>query len=125
MSSSCKAILIVEDDEAIRETMKLALELRGYVVFTAGNGKEGIEVLVGIPRPCLILLDLMMPVMDGWGFVEALGRDPALESIPVVIITAFGSHASEIKARSVIAKPVPLDVLYTTVREYCGNEAHA
>ncbi|MBX3215864.1 MAG: response regulator [Labilithrix sp.] len=116
----CTVVLIVEDDESIRETMQLALELRGYEVVTAGNGKEGIETLLGIPRPCLILLDLMMPVMDGWGFVKALEDDPLLDGIPVVVVTAFANQATSINARSVLAKPVPLEVLYATVGEHCG-----
>ena len=119
--SACKTVLIVEDDEAIRETMQLALELRGYQVITAGNGKEGIDALTGHPRPCLILLDLMMPVMDGWGFVGAIEHDPSLGRIPVVVVTAFTNQAGKINARSIIAKPIPLEVLYETVRAYCGE----
>lgn len=115
----CDVVLIVEDDESIRETMQLALELRGYSVFTAGNGQEAIEALRGIPRPCLILLDLMMPVMDGWGFVKALEHDPQRGNIPVVVVTAFASQSCSINARSILSKPVPLDVLYETVGEYC------
>ena len=111
-----------DDDEAIRETMKFALEMRGYAAFSAENGKEGLEMLQQIPRPCLILLDLMMPVMDGRGFVEALEQDPALESIPVVVVTAFGDRAGNIE-RTVIPKPVPLALLYETVHQYCGDSA--
>ncbi len=121
--SACNTVLIVEDDEAIRETMQLALEMRGYVVVTAGNGKEGIAALGKRPSPCLILLDLMMPVMDGWGFVTAIEHDPRLGRIPVVVVTAFTNQAGTINARSVIAKPIPLDLLYETVRTYCGDPA--
>ena len=121
--SGCKLVLVIEDDEAIRETMQLALEMRGYRVVTASNGQEGIEVLGALPKPCLILLDLMMPVMDGWGFVTAIEHDPQLARIPVVVVTAFTKQAAKISARSVIAKPVPLDVLYDTVRTYCGEGA--
>jgi CheY-like chemotaxis protein len=99
--SSCRGIVVVDDDEAIRETTKLALELRGYVVLTAANGKEAFDLLGKIPPPCLILLDLMMPVMDGWGFVKALELDPKLEALPVVVVTAFGSCAERINARRV------------------------
>lgn len=120
---TCKTVLIVEDDEAIRETMQLALEMRGYEVVTAGNGKEGIALLKTRPKPCLILLDLMMPVMDGWGFVTALEHDPKLERIPVVVVTAFTNQAGPINVESIIAKPIPLDVLYDTVRTYCGEPA--
>jgi CheY-like chemotaxis protein len=118
---TCKTVLIVEDDEAIRETMQCALELRGYSVFAAANGTEGIDLLAEIPRPCVILLDLMMPVMDGWDFVAALERNAALAAIPVVVVTAFGEQAESIKASAVLSKPVALDNLYTTVFEYCGS----
>jgi CheY-like chemotaxis protein len=121
--NECKKVLIVDDDESIRETMQLALELRGYEVVTAGNGKEGIEALEHSPFPCVILLDLMMPVMDGWGFVERLERDPALGSIPVVVVTAFAERADSIKAERVIAKPVTLEVLYKTVRSFCDGDS--
>jgi CheY-like chemotaxis protein len=117
--SSCREIVVVDDDEAIRETTKLALELRGYVVLTAANGKEALDLLGKIPPPCLILLDLMMPVMDGWGFVKALELDPKLESLPVVVVTAFGSRAERINARRVMEKPLSLTQLYATVAEFC------
>lgn len=121
----CKTVLIVEDDEAIRETMQIALEMRGYDVITAGNGAEGVAALSDRPPPCLILLDLMMPVMDGWGFVNALEHDPSLERIPVVVVTAFNNQPQKIRARKVIAKPIPLEVLYDTVATYCGEGATA
>ncbi len=117
----CASVLIVEDDQAICETLQVALELEGYVVFTANNGKEGIEALLKIPRPCLVLVDLMMPVMDGWGFVKALDSDVTLASIPVVVVTAFSDRTQGIKAKCIIKKPVELDVLYKIVREYCGH----
>jgi CheY-like chemotaxis protein len=113
----------VDDDEGIRETMQFALEMRGYRAVTAVNGKDGLERLPHIPRPCLILLDLMMPVMDGRDFVRALERDPALKDIPVVVVTAFGELSESIDVRSVIAKPVPLKVLYETVQQYCCGDA--
>jgi CheY-like chemotaxis protein len=116
----CNSILIVEDDQSIRETFKLALEVEGYTVFTASNGKEGLELLPQMPRPCLILLDLMMPVMDGWGFVDALDKSVALASIPVVVVTAFNEKAKSIRAKQIIKKPVDLDLLFVIVKQYCG-----
>ncbi|MDF2695123.1 MAG: hypothetical protein K0S65_3506 [Labilithrix sp.] len=112
-------VLIVDDDDGIRETLKMALEMRGYTAFTAVNGKDGLETLPHIPRPCLILLDLMMPIMDGRDFVRALERDPVLNGIPVVVVTAFGDLVESCGVRSVIKKPVPLKQLYETVQTYC------
>src|SRR5690348_1315793 len=117
----CNSILIVEDEETIRETFKLALEVNGYTVFTASNGKEGIEILAKIPPPCLILLDLMMPVLDGWGFVDALEEDEVLAAIPIVVISAFSEGAKPIKAQKIIKKPVDLEVLFMVVKEYCAS----
>jgi CheY-like chemotaxis protein len=62
---SCQSILIVEDEKDIRESLKMLLELEGYSVFTAKDGKEGLEILKNLESPCLILLDLLMPVMNG------------------------------------------------------------
>jgi len=116
----CRSILIVEDDESISSTFKLALEFEGYSAFTAINGKEGIETLPNMPRPCLILLDLMMPVMNGWEFLDAIGENTALASIPVVVITAFEDKAKSIRAEQIVRKPVDLEHLLAVVRKYCG-----
>jgi CheY-like chemotaxis protein len=116
----CNSILIVEDDDSIRTTLKVALEVNGYTVFAATNGKEGLEELSNIPRPCLILLDLMMPVMDGWEFVAMVDETLALASIPVIVITAFRENARSIKAKEIIKKPVDLDILFDIVRQYCA-----
>jgi CheY-like chemotaxis protein len=119
----CRSVLIVEDDDAIRETMRVVLEMEGYTVYAANDGKEGIEVLSGMPRPCLILLDLMMPVMDGWAFVKALRHDVALATIPVVVVTAFSERAHDIKAEAIVKKPIDMDHLYKLVRDFCGPGA--
>ena len=116
-----KSILVIEDDEGIRETLKMSLELEGYKVFTAVNGKDGLESLRTIPRPGLILLDLMMPVMNGWEFVEAVQTKDGLATIPVVVVTAYGVKEDSIKANAVIRKPVNLDMLLETARQWCGN----
>jgi CheY-like chemotaxis protein len=122
--TTCQAVLIVEDDEDIRETMKLALEMAGYRTFTAANGREGIELLPRMPRPCVILLDLMMPVLDGWGFVKAMKTMDGMAKVPVVVLTAFGG-AKDIEADRVLMKPLNLDVLYRAVREFCGSPTAA
>ena len=119
--SKCQSILIVEDDEGIRNALRLALELEGYQVFTASNGKEGLELLPKMPVPCLILLDLMMPVMNGWEFALALEeKDMILATIPVVVVTAFADQAKTIKAKGVIKKPVDLEVLFQMVKRWCN-----
>ena len=83
------AILIVDDDADIREALQDLLADRGFSVLGASNGAEALEVLRTLPAPpSIILLDVMMPVMDGYGFLEEQRRDPALSRIPVAIITA-------------------------------------
>ena len=116
----CSTILIIEDDDSIRETLKLALELEGYDVKTAENGREGLKILLEMPKPCLILLDLMMPVMNGWDFAAALDEEIFLPPIPIVVVTAFGDKAKTLnQASSVIKKPVDLELLFKTVSHYC------
>jgi CheY-like chemotaxis protein len=109
--------MIVEDDEGIRDTLQFALELENYTVVTAANGRLGLELLSAIPPPSLILLDLMMPVMNGWEFADALKRDSQLTRIPVVIVTAYGDQAKAIDASGVITKPVELEALFHVVRQ--------
>ncbi len=117
--AECKTILIVEDDEGIREALKLTLEFDGYHVESAENGKIGIERLSTIETPCLILLDLMMPVMDGWAFVEVMKKDMRLAAIPIVVVTAFANKAESVNANHIIKKPVDTDLLLRLVRDYC------
>ncbi|MFL5814317.1 MAG: response regulator [Bdellovibrionia bacterium] len=112
-------ILLIDDEDAIRHVLSLALEFEGYQVFTASNGEEGLRTLRRIPRPGLILLDLMMPVMDGWEFMEVLHKDPGFSDIPVVVITAF-KNSNEIKhAAAVIEKPVELNELFQVAGRFC------
>jgi two-component system, chemotaxis family, chemotaxis protein CheY len=89
MSQGSRPTILVVDDEAdVRESLSFILELNGYDVISAANGLEALEHLRTGIRPRLILLDLMMPVMDGWEFWEGLRTNQELESIPVIIMTA-------------------------------------
>lgn len=114
-------VLVVEDDESIRDVFRLALEMEGYHVRTAGNGEEALNVLQSQPNPCLILLDLMMPVMNGWDFADIVKKTPSLASIPIVVVTAFSEMSNGIKALEFIKKPVELKKLLATVRQTCGH----
>lgn len=113
-----ESILVVEDDAAIRETLKLAIELDGYQVFTAADGRIGIDLLHKIPRPSFILLDLMMPEMNGWEFVEAIEKEGIFSDIPIVVLTAFADKAKTIRAAEVIKKPVDIEALSRVVKKY-------
>jgi len=115
-----KTVLIIEDDTPIREALSQALELEGYSVYSASNGKEGLEILRLLPAPCLILLDLMMPIMNGWEFADAVQQDNILMTIPIVVVTAYAETAKSVKSKEVIKKPVNLDRLMDCVKRYCG-----
>lgn len=97
--SPSNEILVIDDDEGIREALQLTLEMEGYTVFTAANGKVGLEFLSS-QMPRLILLDLMMPVMNGWAFLEAVEKDPVLATIPIVVMTAFRESEESVKRRT-------------------------
>ncbi|WP_141730959.1 response regulator [Oligoflexus tunisiensis] len=116
-----KPILIVEDDEGIRDTLSLMLQMEGYEVMQTSNGQEALELLGKIDPPSLILLDLMMPVMNGFEFAAAIEQQEAFSSIPIVLLTAYTEHAHRVRnAKCVLFKPVEFDQLFQTVREYCG-----
>ena len=118
--NASRSILLVEDEVDIRDILKDALEWEGYRVYTASNGKEGMEILPEIPIPCLILLDLMMPVMNGWDFADALETHAPYADIPIVTLSAFSDPAKRIRATGSIKKPVDLDVLFALIRKHCG-----
>jgi CheY-like chemotaxis protein len=104
------AVLIVDDDLDIRETLTEILEDRGFAVITAANGLEALQVLRSADvKPSVILLDLMMPVMDGYDFLAEYKRDPALASIPVVVVTA-GHRVDRSLLGSAALVPKPIDV---------------
>lgn len=115
-------VLIVEDEMDILESLKQILEISGHQVFTAANGLEGTKVLEQMPLPGVILLDLMMPVMDGHHFFNFLKEHPRFNTIPVVVISAFiqnGRHS--LSAEAFIEKPINFHTLLNTVEKYCGK----
>jgi CheY-like chemotaxis protein len=119
-------VMIVEDDVDVRESIAEVLEDNEYQSLGAANGKEAIEQLrAGLQKPCVILLDIMMPVMDGWQFRALQREDPELGSIPVVVLTAHADlqQADEMAAAACLKKPVRLDTLLATVQRFCRKPA--
>ena len=113
-------VLIVEDDLDTREMLGRFLELEGYKVETAENGKRALERLGSGVGACVILLDLMMPVMDGWQFRQEQIRDASLADIPVIVVSAAGRERLEkIQADAYLSKPVDLDELLGCVTQFC------
>jgi CheY-like chemotaxis protein len=114
-------ILIVEDDFDIREALTQILEEEGYPVRGAANGKEALEVASSGPTPSLILLDLMMPVMNGWQFRVEQMQNPRLASVPVLVISAdphVQPKAATLGVAGLLKKPVSLDELLTAVKTH-------
>jgi len=113
-------VLIVEDDEDLREMMAQMLTLEGYEAATAANGREALEYLQEAQTPEVILLDLMMPVMDGWEFRRRQQADPALARVPVIVLSALDpSRAAGVDAVAFLKKPLDFDHLLALVRTYC------
>jgi CheY-like chemotaxis protein len=117
-------ILLVEDDPALRDTLSEVLAERGYEVTCAGDGREALEALDRRPAPAVILLDLAMPVMDGWAFRAAQRRDPALARIPTIVLSAsLGPDPRSLDDLAPVAalkKPFDLDRLLDALRRACG-----
>lgn len=117
-------VLIVEDDRDTRDVMRSLLELDGYPVFTASDGAEALERLRGGLRPGIILLDLMMPGMDGFEFINEQRQDPQLSSIPVIIYSGHydaKSNAARLGAEAYFQKPIDIDSFLSLVGTHCAR----
>jgi CheY-like chemotaxis protein len=114
-----KTIMVVDDDVEVREAVSELLENHGYAVIPASNGREALDELkIHNLRPSLILLDVMMPVMDGQTFCAEQQADPELKDIPVVVFTAFGAALDKMKnvdAMPRLEKPVRAEQLLDSV----------
>ena len=108
-------LLLVDDDEEIRGTLGAALQHQGYEVLEARNGLHALQQLLRTPLPDAILLDMTMPVMTGFEFLEYQSQDPRIRGIPVIAITAYGKAIPGV--RTVVRKPFDLQQLYALVRE--------
>jgi len=105
-------LLVVDDDVELRASLADVLRDAGFAVLEAANGKDALTLLRSEPPPDAILLDLMMPVMDGWEFRAAQKREPSLARTPVVVMTADGSpHAEAVDAALLVRKPFDLRTL--------------
>jgi two-component system response regulator MprA len=128
MSANPGPILVVEDEPDLREVMVGILEGEGYRAIAASDGQDALRVLESNPeRPSLILLDLMMPRMDGWTFRETQQRDERFSAIPVVVVTAFGSKLDmkPVDAVDLVRKPIDFDRLLTIVERYSSASPSA
>lgn len=118
--SSCYSVLLVEDCDDLRNLEASLLEDEGYHVTKACNGKEALDILNGgQPPPCIVLLDLMMPVMNGHQFLNAIRTNTKFEHIPVLIVSAVAEQPEMNGAIGFMRKPINLDILFETVSQYC------
>ena len=117
-------VLVIEDDPDMREIERTALTCGGHEVVLASNGQEGLRALEQ-QQPCVVLLDLMMPVMDGLTFLAEIRKLPEMQDVPVVCVSAAGkdtvTQALRLGARECIEKPADLDVLCDRVSRYCAR----
>ena len=114
--AAARTLLVVEDDADVREALDGLLSTEGFRVTGCSNGLEALEVLRASPKPDLILLDLMMPIMDGWQFRVAQKDDPELANIPVLALSADSTaKAAAIDAEAYLRKPVDYDTLIDTI----------
>ena len=126
------ALLIVEDDDDIRETLAALLEARGFLTAVAKNGADALAVTAHGIQPALIVLDLVMPVMDGIEFLERQNEVELLADVPVIVVTAQPERARDLPAnvRAVVPKPFSVGELLAAIETVCASivgrpEAHA
>jgi CheY-like chemotaxis protein len=112
-------VLIVEDDDDIRESLAEILAGEGFGVRTARHGREALARLAEPPGPCVVLLDLMMPVMNGWELAGRMRDDARLAAIPIVALSAAPNEPPD--GVRLLRKPVELAVLLQVVREHCSQ----
>ena len=114
-------ILVVDDDQSHRTLVCDLLEEMGYTTRQAANGREALDLLEG-ELPDAVLLDLRMPVMSGWGLLDALKKMPRARNLPIIIISAYGFEweAELVGAAGYVSKPVDLEKVRSTVQQIVG-----
>jgi len=111
-----ETVLIVEDEVTTRNVLIELLGKDGREIVTVGNGQEAMERLEQVPRPRVILLDLMMPQMDGWEFLRRQSANPSIANIPTIVLSGSKLPAG---AKHQLSKPVDVDRLRALVDQYC------
>jgi CheY-like chemotaxis protein len=119
MSEERPTILVVEDDERIQRLVELVLRGEGYSVLQAGDGRQALD-LIDSARPDLVLLDLMLPVLDGWALRERLRQRPTTSDIPIILMSAVRNlpeTARQLDVADYLSKPFEIDDLVRSVRQ--------
>ena len=118
--STQRNVIVVDDDPAILDLVEMVLDEEGYTVRTASNGREALDLLA-TQQPSLVLLDLMMPVMDGWTFCRTVKDNAETRALPIVVMSAdrhLGQKADDIRADAYLLKPFDIDNLLELVAKY-------
>jgi len=120
-----QTVLVIDDDREVRESLRTLLQLDGYKVKTARDGQDALEQLRGGLRPCIILLDLMMPAMDGQHFRAEQLRDPEFAHIPVVVLSGHydpQQNAASLGAVASLRKPADIDTVLQLIEAHCVRQ---
>jgi CheY-like chemotaxis protein len=115
----CCSILVVEDDDDIRSAIVDLLETEGYHTEFAVNGKDALDKLNEMKKPCLVLLDMMMPIMNGRQFLDVVMKDSLLAPIPVLIVSAVADKTNTQGSVGFLKKPIDIEVVLNVVSQYC------
>jgi len=118
-------VLLIDDDDALRTSLREFLELEGFAVVTASDGQKALDLLSGGELPALILLDFMMPVMNGIQFLAVKRREPRLRNIPVVMLSAWTRDwpGQAMGVEHVLSKPIDPERLLALINRYCERQA--
>ena len=122
MLTHCETVLVIDDHADLRDGLQVVLRREGYEVETAAHGREALNKLHTGLRPCVIVMDLMMPVMNGFEFREAQLADPTLASIPLIAysgVTDPRRTAQQLHAAAYVNKPTEVEELASVVRQFC------
>jgi CheY-like chemotaxis protein len=121
-------VLVIDDDEGVRTVMRKQLQHAGFDVVSAASGFDGLEMMRQDPGIRLVLLDMIMPVLDGWGVRRKQMEDPMLAQVPVIILTGAPLPSlvhDQLRAADYLLKPVGRDHLISVVSNYCQPAVHA
>ncbi|QDG53098.1 response regulator [Persicimonas caeni] len=116
---SSSPVLLIEDDNTLRESLEMLLELKGYEVIAARNGKEGLQLLEEHGEVCLIVLDWMMPVMSGRDFLDVVSEHEAFGHIPVIVVSGFAGFDKTLPV-DYLSKPIDTAALISKIRTQCS-----
>ena len=120
-ADGAQTVLIVDDDRDLRETLRFMVEAQGYRVVEAENGQQGLDAM-NRQHPCAVLLNLTMPIMDGWQFVDRVRRDQRHAAVPICVVSGMAQQAPPAVSRA-LQKPIPVAEVLSFLRTYCPLRA--